>query len=85
MKKRPAWWNWELELTPHIYKRMADRDFTELDLRAMLQAVSRLRRDVEPGRWVAITRLRRERWEVVLEPDPEVERLVLITAYPVNL
>ncbi len=33
----PAWWEWEIELTPHLEKRMEDRDFTEVDLRAMLQ------------------------------------------------
>jgi hypothetical protein len=83
MKKWPAWWHWELELSPHLFKRMADRGFTEVDLRAMLQGTTRLRRDVEPGRWVAATRLRRQRWEVILEPDPDAERLVVITAYPI--
>ena len=28
----------------------------------------RLRRDLEPGRWVAVTRHRRSRWEVIVEP-----------------
>lgn len=84
MKKWPAWWDWELELTPHLLKRMADRSFTELDLRAMLQATTRLRRDIEPDRWVAVTRLRRQRWEVILEPDPAVDRLVVITAYSIT-
>ncbi len=32
----PEWWDWELELSPHLLKRMADRGFSELDLRAML-------------------------------------------------
>ncbi len=83
MKKWPAWWDWELELTPHLYKRMADRGFTELDIRTMLQSTTRLRRDVEPDRWAAVTRLRRQRREVILEPDPAVQRLVVITAYPI--
>jgi hypothetical protein len=68
---------------PHIYKRMADRDFTEVDVRSMLQTTTRLRRDVEPGRWVALTRLRRQRWEIILEPDLAEQRLVVITAYPI--
>jgi hypothetical protein len=62
---------------------MADRDFTEVDVRSMLHDTTRLRRDVEPGRWVAITRLRRQRWEVILEPDLAEHRLVVITAYPI--
>ena len=33
----PDWWEWELELSPHLEKRMVDRDFTELDLRTMLE------------------------------------------------
>ena len=33
----PAWWEWELEITPHLEKRMEDRDFTEIELREMLE------------------------------------------------
>jgi hypothetical protein len=84
MKRRPAWWAWDLELSPHVLKRMADRDFTELDLRTMLQSVTRVRRGLEPGRWIASTRLRRHRWDVILEPDPDLQRLVVITAYPLT-
>jgi hypothetical protein len=32
----PEWWEWELELTPHLLKRMVDRQFDEVDLRTML-------------------------------------------------
>jgi hypothetical protein len=32
----PDWWDWELELSPHLLKRMTDRRFTEIDLRRML-------------------------------------------------
>jgi hypothetical protein len=32
----PGWWDWELELSPHLLKRMTDRRFTEIDLRRML-------------------------------------------------
>ncbi len=31
----PEWWDWELEFSSHIEMRMVDRDFTEIDLRAM--------------------------------------------------
>jgi len=33
----PEWWDWEPELSPHLEKRMADRDFNEIDLRSMLE------------------------------------------------
>ena len=63
-------------------KRMVDRKFTEVDVRRMLHVASHLRRDIEPGRWVVITRHRKARWEVILEPDPEAQIVVVVTAYP---
>lgn len=84
MKRRPRWWAWELEISPHVAKRMADRDFTDLDLRAMLQSATRVRRSLEPGRWIVSATLRRRRWDVVVQPDPELERLVVIIAYPLT-
>jgi hypothetical protein len=47
----PAWWEWELELSPHLLKRMIDRDFTELDLRKMLEKARGYRPDIIDGRW----------------------------------
>lgn len=86
MKRRPPWWDWELELSPHLLKRMADRSFTESDLRAMLNLdrVTAVRRDLVPGRWVVRTRHQRRRWEVIVEPDREAALLLIITAYPVE-
>ena len=48
----PEWWGWDLELSPHLLKRMIDRRFTEVDLRKMLQVAQRYRRDVVEYRWV---------------------------------
>ena len=79
----PAWWDWELELTPHVLKRMVDREFTELDLRQMLEDASSLRPDVEEGRWVVNAPHRRRAWEIVVEPDEAERVLVVITAYSV--
>src|SRR2546425_11607982 len=67
----PAWWVWELELTPHVLKRMVDREFTELDLRQMLEDASSLRPDVEEGRWVVTARHRRRAWEIVVKADED--------------
>lgn len=39
----PPWWQWELELTPHLLKRMVDRGFTEVELREMLEKGRELR------------------------------------------
>ena len=63
---------------------MVDRQFTELDLRRMLEQVVEVRPDVVPARWVATTRYRRKRWDVILEPDPASELIVVITAYLVG-
>ena len=79
----PPWWDWELELTPHVFKRMVDREFTEIDLRQMLEDASGLRRDVEQGRWVITARHYGRAWEIVVEPDQAEHVLVVITAYPV--
>lgn len=77
------WWDWELELSPHLLKRMTDRRFTEIDLRRMLETASGYREDVVEGRWIIETRHRGRAWEVIVEPDGERQLLVVVTAYPV--
>lgn len=79
----PEWWDWELELSPHLLKRMGDRRFTEVDLRRMLERAFGYREDVVDGRWVIEARHRRRMWEVIVEPDRERQLLVVVTAYPV--
>ena len=63
---------------------MEDRRFTELDLRRMLGRAKGYRADIVPGRWVIGTGHRRQRWEVVVEPDAAAQLLVVITAYPLG-
>jgi len=60
---------------------MEDRDFTEIDLRAMLARASSFRNDVAEGRFVIETNHRRTPWEVIVEPDEIDELLVVVTAY----
>ena len=48
----------------------------------MLAFAYGLRRDAVPGRWVVATRHRSRRWEVVVEPDFDLQLLVIVTAYP---
>lgn len=83
-RRWPEWWQWELELSPHLLKRMVDRRFTEVDLRRMLEVAQRYRKDVVVNRWVVVTRHRRRRWEIVVEPDWDARLLVVVTAYPVE-
>jgi hypothetical protein len=62
---------------------MEDRDFTEVDLRTMLEGAKTYREDVVEGRWVIETRHSSRSWEVIVEPDPEERIVVVVTAYPV--
>lgn len=80
----PEWWQWELELSGHLLRRMADRQFSEADLRAMLTDAQGYKPDVEPARWAIATRWQANPWEIVVEPDPGVRRLVVVTAYMIE-
>lgn len=80
----PDWWQWDIELTPHLLKRMVEREFNELDLRTMLQYATGLREDAMPGRWVIVARHRRRTWEIIVEPDEVEQVVVVVTAYPVD-
>lgn len=77
----PAWWDWELELTPHLAKRMTDRKFNEVDLRAMLADATDFAPEPD-GRFIIFTQRDQRNWEVVVEPDPADRVLLVITAYP---
>ncbi|MCC6652400.1 MAG: DUF4258 domain-containing protein [Candidatus Eisenbacteria bacterium] len=79
----PTWWEWELELTSHVQRRMVDREFTEVDLRRMLEVATAYRDDpLIEGRFVVETRHRGADWEVIVEPDEADHWLVVVTAYP---
>ena len=80
----PLWWEWELELTPHVERRMEDRVLNEIELRTMLGHASGFREDVVEGRFVIDASLRRARWEVIVEPDPIDRLLVVVTAYRIG-
>lgn len=80
----PAWWEWELELTPHVEKRMEDRGFNEVDLRGMLEQATGFRPDVVEDRFLIDTRFKGKPWEIVVEPDETDHLLVVVTAYGVD-
>ena len=73
-----------MELSPHLLKRMIDRQFSEVDLRRMLEHAFRVREDIVEGRWVAEARHLKKPWEVVIEPDFVVRVVVVVTAYPLR-
>lgn len=59
-------------------------NFTEVDLRSMLERASTLSPDVMEGRFAIATRHAGRPWEVIVEPDDEDQLLLVITAYPVE-
>ena len=80
----PTWWEWELELSVHLEMRMEDRDFTEVDLRTMLEHASDVYSSLEEGRWVVETKHRRRPWKIIVEPGYDRLLLVVVTAYPIS-
>ena len=79
----PAWWRWEIILSYHVLERMAQRGFTEIDLRTMLEHARGYRHEAD-SRWGIQSRWRRQNWEIIVEPDPIAEQLVVVTAYIVD-
>ena len=80
----PGWWSWELELSPHLLKRMLDRQINEVDLRIMLHEATGFRDNHEEGRFVIETSHSGVRWAVIVEPSAEDITLIVVTAYPLN-
>jgi hypothetical protein len=81
----PEWWHWDLELTPHLLKRMVDRGFNEVDLREMLEHAEQFRPSASGGRFVVLTSFQGRYWDVVVEPDESLRQLLVITAYAKDL
>ena len=77
----PAWWDWDIDLTPHVLKRMIDRGFSETGLRLMLESASGYRPSSTAGRFVILCPFEAQSWEVVVEPDESLQSLLIITAY----
>ena len=79
----PEWWEWELSLTERVQERMLDRDFTEVELRELLQRATDLQSARQEGRWYVLAQEPRGQWKIVLEPETESKLLVVVTAYMV--
>ena len=63
---------------------MADRNFSEVDVRRMLEDATSLEADIEAGRWVIHTLHDRRPWHIIVEPDSSLGLLVVVTAYPID-
>jgi hypothetical protein len=84
LETHPDWWNFELELSPHVEERMIDRGFSEVDLRLMIETTAAIRRGGAKGRWILETAHDGDAWEIVVEPDERDQVIVVITAYRVT-
>ena len=80
----PDWWSWEIELTPHLMKRMVDRRFSEVDLRLMLDAAAGFHENHEEDRFVIETTHDGRRRAVIVEPSPDEAVPIVVTAYPLD-
>jgi hypothetical protein len=63
---------------------MIDRDFSEAELRLMMEVANGLRSGSSPGRWNVETVHHGDAWEVVVEPDELDRVIVVITACKVT-
>ena len=80
----PGWWEWEIELSPHLLKRMIDRTINEPDLRLMMEDANGYHEDHVEGRWIITSTLAGRPWEIIVEPCLEEDVLVIVTAYPLE-
>jgi hypothetical protein len=63
---------------------MDERGLSEVDLRAMMEEATGYSDDVAEGRFVVFASVRRRRWNIIVEPDPDDDVLVVVTAFPVE-
>jgi hypothetical protein len=78
----PDWWDWPLTFTAHVEARMEERQFSEVELRTMFAAATRISDARRPGRFLIACRHRDVPWTVVVEPDPAAQLLFVVTAFP---
>ena len=87
MPRRPPreteWFDWDLEISDHARKRATLRGFDETDVRAMVTDALGFEPSHEKGRYVVHSRLGRDRWRIVVEPDPEERKLIVVTGWRV--
>lgn len=64
---------------------MEDRDFTEVDLRRMFEVAKEIRPDTVADRFAVKTMHNGAAWEIIVEPDHELQCIVVVTAYRVEV
>jgi hypothetical protein len=84
LERWPPWWSWPLDFTHHLLKRMVDRRFSQVDLRAMLEDATSVQPDSVAGRFIVSSRHEECHWKIVVEPDHQEHRLVVVAACAVE-
>lgn len=80
----PEWWNWELTFSSHAELRMEQRGVTEVEVRAMLERATGFEPSVVEGRFMIDAHHAQRPWVVIVEPDAEVNLLVVVTVHEVS-
>jgi hypothetical protein len=80
----PEWWRWELTFTSHAELRMEQRGVTDVEVRAMLERATRFEPSVVEGKFMIHARHAECPWVVIVEPDADVNLLVVVTVYEVS-
>ncbi|MEM8873697.1 MAG: DUF4258 domain-containing protein [Planctomycetota bacterium] len=83
MRDAPYWWDWELVMSPHVVKRMASRDISELDIRDMAERADGWSFDPYPGRVRLHTTMNGRAWRIVVEPQENIEAIEVVTTFAV--
>jgi archaeosine-15-forming tRNA-guanine transglycosylase len=81
LRKSAEWLDWDIEIGYHASKRSQVRGFNETDLRILITDAAGFRPSDVEGRFVLHSRLGADEWRVVVEPDFEEHKLIVVTAW----
>lgn len=80
----PAWWDFDLMLSPHALQRMDERGLGEVELRTLIHDAQDYRPSCVPGRFLVASSAGGVHWEIVVEPDEFEGVLIVVTVYGVQ-
>ena len=81
-RRWPHWWDDPISISHHARRRMQARGVSETTLRLMLEDSDSLRIQPAKDTWIATTILRGVTWEIVIKPDLQSRRILVVTLYP---
>ncbi|MBM4039507.1 MAG: hypothetical protein FJ290_13425 [Planctomycetes bacterium] len=83
LTKTAEWLDWDIEIGYHANKRSVVRGFNETDLRIMIADVVGFEVSHVEGRFVLHSHLGDDEWRIVVEPDYDERKLIVVTAWRV--